>query len=412
METGYIVGAFYNDKITNSITVSGLIPDQDYYVAVHPCTNVKQYYVFGVKTYEEVLTTDSYNSNLTHSYGPPENPDVGEVYFNVDLKTVFMWNGISWMPASANDVRSGPMLPLDNVTTGTFFYNYNTAELHIKTDDGWKLATKRQSKGPMYMTEYVGTDKSYDERDNLIQTLKYQLGWPKVCVELDDTHFNIGIDNALQEFRARSDSAYYRRHMFMKILPEQQVYYLNDPATGTNRIVQVIKIFRSNRFGHISSGADALYYQPFYQQMFTGNMFDLTSYHLLYQYGETFNQLFAGDINFEWRETTRELRIFKYMKQEEYVLLECMVEKTEQEIILDRYSTRFIQNWALAECKIMLGTIRSKFGSQAGPNGGMTLNGSELIQQGNEDQRELLESLYNFERGNASDIGSWSLMMG
>ena len=61
---------------------------------------------------------------------------------------------------------------------------------------------------------------------------------------------------------------------------------------------------------------------------------------------------------------------------------------------------QWIRQFTLANCKELLGHVRSKFGSVPIPNGELTLNGADLVSQGREDKtnlrtelREMLESL-------------------
>jgi hypothetical protein len=54
---------------------------------------------------------------------------------------------------------------------------------------------------------------------------------------------------------------------------------------------------------------------------------------------------------------------------------------------------QWIRQYTVAVCKEMLGLIRNKFASVPIPNGDVTLNGSDLVQQGREDMSKLKEEL-------------------
>jgi hypothetical protein len=76
------------------------------------------------------------------------------------------------------------------------------------------------------------------------------------------------------------------------------------------------------------------------------------------------------------------------------------MERTEQELLLDRWAKQWLQGWAQAELWEMLGEVRSKYGNLPGPNGGLTLNGDSLLARASEQFAELLRQITDFEAGN------------
>ena len=63
------------------------------------------------------------------------------------------------------------------------------------------------------------------------------------------------------------------------------------------------------------------------------------------------------------------------------------------------YPELWIENWALAEAKEILGTIRNRFGNLPGPNGTVTQDGAELKQEAKTMKEELTKELMNFVPG-------------
>jgi hypothetical protein len=134
---------------------------------------------------------------------------------------------------------------------------------------------------------------------------------------------------------------------------------------------------------------------------------------MLNAYAEQFSQIFAGEVGFGWDEAKRELRLFRLLGANEKVLIECVAERTEQEIFVDRYAQQWIQGWTVSEVKMMLGHIRSKYGNLPGAGGGITLNGSELLASAEQDQTELLRQIMDFEVGNGGgEFGAYSVCIG
>lgn len=408
-----VVGAFYNDDITTEITVNNVDADNEiYYASAHICNNVLNYHDLGTKSYAEEISTDIYAPSIERGYEPPETPDIGQVYYDEKSNKTLMWSGAAWVNAGNGTTLTGKTLP-EYGEIGQFFYIIPERKLYVWSGDIWKPATKDDEKKPIYLKTGIGTDRTYDERAGLISVLKTMLGWPTQCLELKDNHFNVSIDNALQELRQRSESAYRPAFIAMRIHPNQQVYYLNNPELETDKVASIIRILRAKQgpFLYSGDGSNA-WNQAFASQLFTMGTIDFLTIHLTASYLETLNTLFAGNIQFTWREATRELTIYRKIPTPEIVLLECALDRTEQELLTDRFTNQWIQGWALSELKMILGHIRTKFGSIPGPNGGITMNGDTLFQQAREDQTELLRQLQDFEVGNIGEFGATGIMIG
>jgi hypothetical protein len=65
----------------------------------------------------------------------------------------------------------------------------------------------------------------------------------------------------------------------------------------------------------------------------------------------------------------------------------------------DIYSKPWLRDYTLAVCKVMLGEARGKFNTIAGPQGGTTLNGSDLKQQGEAEMQRLDDEVNNYMEG-------------
>ena len=65
----------------------------------------------------------------------------------------------------------------------------------------------------------------------------------------------------------------------------------------------------------------------------------------------------------------------------------------------DIYAKPWIRDYTLAVAKLMLGEARGKFNTIAGPQGGTTLNGDALKQEGQAEIDRLEQDLGNFAEG-------------
>ena len=408
-----VVAALYNDEITTSVNVTGLLSDDVYYASGHLITNVRQYYAYGVKSYPEIPSTDAYTGDIPSHEGPPvENIEPGSAYYDSNKGIVLTYNGSVWLPASLDAVPTGTTLPA--TSSSQFFYNTVTKKLYSWTGVNWIHVNTVNIGKDTPNKVGIGTDGSYADRKNLINIIKKQLGFPVLCIELTEDHFNIAIDNAIEELRRRVDNVYKREYIKLQVQPNQQIYYLNDPVLGTNKIVDVLQVIRTSQWGLISTAEGGLYAQAILRDFFQpgAGQIDLVSVHLVHQLSETFSQLFAAEFDFAYNEYTRELKLFKRVLAKEYVLIEVSAEKTEQEILVDRWTTQWVQGWALSECREMLAMIRGKFSSLPGAGGGISLNGSELLSQANEEKTELLRQIADCEVGNGSTFGNSSFIIG
>lgn len=331
-------------------------------------------------------------------------PDLVNVY-----STTGTWEKIAPMTIYGGSVD--PAIP----SIGNFFYQQSTRDLMVWNGSAWVKVDTANEGAPTTDKIGVGSDGSYDERLRLIKVLKHQLGWPSLCVELTEEQFNVAIDNALDEFRRRADNAYMHRHISFSLKGGQSTYYLNDPRDKTDKIVNVLKIHRINALGLNAVGSEnGLYAQAFYNQLYQGSNVDLISIHLMAQLSESYEKIFAGNIVFTWDEASRQLMVLRRISSaEERVILEVVMERTEQELLLDRWAKQWLQGWAQSEALEILGMIRSKYGNLPGPNGGLTLNGDALLSMSVELQTELLRQITDYEVGNGGlNFGNTAVLIG
>jgi hypothetical protein len=359
----------------------------------------------------------------------PTAPAVGEVFHSYTTGRTTYWDGMNWVYANASNAlfnTGSGLVPAFVLPTtvessllmdpyiGQLFYNTTTKALSAWTGSMWKKANTDQEGTPISDKIGVGNDGSYDERIRLIKVLKAQLGWPQSCIELAEEQFNVAIDNALDNYRMWCDAAYRLNYIMFPLVPNQQTYFLNNQTQKTDRIVNVMKIHRLNVLGiETANGNDAVWSSGILTSYYSAATVDILSLHLLSNLSEEFQRIFAGELTFLWDEPTRELFITRKVYRQEKVILECTMERSEQEIMVDRWSKQFIQNWALAECKEYLGMIRSRFSSGTpGAAGTITQNGELLLSEARQDMAELKQSALDYEWGGHIGMGNVSFLIG
>lgn len=346
-------------------------------------------------------------------------PSIGFKYYDTSLNELRQWNGYGWVDGdpkyTVRLINDNKFIQLESSMKGSY------ARVDVGTDEPLQrmfmdmepsaqpYEARRGSDGltetPSYAELGVGTDGSEDERRELIDSIRHQLGYPTVEVELTKQQFNYAVDAAIESLRKRSGMAYKRGFYFLDIEPRRQRYQLTDKRNGMNKIVDVSKIHRITSAFLSNAEGQGVYGQLALQHLYQMGTFDLISYHLVSQYIETMEHLFASQITFSWNEDNRTLQIFKDLRRKERVLMEVMVERTEQQILKDRYLKSWIEKYAAVECKKMLAQIRGKYSTLPGAGGGVALNAGELQAQADAELIDLYEQIDDFIANNPEEYG-------
>ena len=222
---------------------------------------------------------------------------------------------------------------------------------------------------------------------------KLMLGDGMIDVELDPAHYETALNRALAVFRQRSDNAVEESYVFLTLTESVNEYIL------PKEIQQVRQIFRRSVGSRTGNGTGGTVFEPFnlaYTNTYllsSTNMGGLLTYELFSQYQELVGKMFGSYINFTWHPQTRKLIIQQRPRGEESVMLMVYNTKPDFAIIDDVYSSQWIKDYALANCKMMLGQAREKFAQIAGPGGGSSLNGAALKTEAQTEMDKLIDDL-------------------
>lgn len=343
-------------------------------------------------------------------------PKKGEQWLNTVDDQLMEWDDVTWIPSHPFAYAEWKYRTCREEKDGIRFYTRKTGctdcrfafKLIIENDN---LFTNLKpsvmyhdpvppndglTKGPTYEQLGIGTDGSPVERRELADKIMAMLGSPSIQVELTKEQLDYAIDNALQVLRKYSSYSYLRGLFFFDILPGQQNYRMTNECVGFNKIVDINTIYRTRGTAFKAAYAwdDAFSFAAL-QQMYTLGTFDILTYHMTQSYMEELETLFAQRIMFQWTERSRELRLHNYVGNKERVLLDVVLERTDQDLLTDRETNMWLQSWAEAECREMLADVRGKYQSLPGPNGTTVLNGPELLQQATDMKASLMEELYD-----------------
>lgn len=238
-------------------------------------------------------------------------------------------------------------------------------------------------------------------RKSIVREIELQLGSGIIDIELDPEHYELALKLALDRYRLRSGNAMEESFIFLDVQPDVSTYTL--PSD-----VQEIQDVYRRSFGSTAAGSGASV-DPF-ALAFTNNLFmvqgnlgggaggvgSLATYEMATQYQKTVGMMFGQHLMFTWNPATKKLFFERDFRAVEQVLLHAYCTKPDDMIFEDPYARPWVRDYALAQCKLMLAQARSMFGSLAGPQGGITLNGEQLRTEANEALLRLEEEIKNY----------------
>jgi len=232
-------------------------------------------------------------------------------------------------------------------------------------------------------------------KQNLVEYVKLQLGDQIIDIELDPAHYEAAYQKTLGTYRQRASNAYEESYSFMELVKDVNIYQL------PQEVVSVRQVFRRT-FGD-ATGPFASNFDPFAQASLNVYLMNfnvaggLATYDFYSQYVELAARMFGGYMNYTYNQVTKKIQLIRDPKGTgENVLLWCYNLKPEINLLQDFQISQWIKDYMVANCKMIIGEAREKFGSIAGPQGGGTLNGAAIKAEAKEAITALEEQLKNY----------------
>ena len=390
-------------------------------------------YVFDISTqklYQKQLglfIEQPYLTNITD----PAVAEIGEFWLNGS--TLSMWNGLSYVPVLYSLTNPTPTVGFkwyDTLNSKLFLWNGSSyietePDYEIIWDYGltiqqnlvgsqsiiaWKTvlpikgiirdaiagSDEVSSERMQHQIDVGGHENDISDRIDIIEYVKRTLGAPTNVVELTDAQLNDCVDSALRTLRTYSSVSTNKQVMLMEIKPNQSSYILSNKRLNYHKITDVLQIHRLPSAFLTAVGSQQIYGQLVLQQLYRAGSFDLLSYHMVASYIEQMEHMFASKIQFGWIERTRTLTLYNVTGRAEIVLVECAVERTENDLFTDRHTEDWIRRWSTAEARERLADIRGKFATLPGAGGGISLNASDLTQKAADEKQRCLDELRNY----------------
>lgn len=239
------------------------------------------------------------------------------------------------------------------------------------------------------------------ERTKLIDVIRRSLGGSMVDIELDPEDYNLAIDKAIETYRQLSENSMEESYLFLDLTEETNIYILSD------EIQEVKQIFRRSVGTPGLGGTEVDPFELAYTNVYilqAGRASGLATYDFFTHWQEQAGKMFGFFLNFHWEPATKKLEIIRRPLGNETVLLWIHNAKPESILLQDVYSKPWLRDWSIAECKMMMGNAYRKYNNIAGPAGGTTLPGDQLMSEAKEEFEQLRQKLRDFEDGSQS---SW-----
>jgi len=232
-------------------------------------------------------------------------------------------------------------------------------------------------------------------KQNLIEYVKLQLGDQIIDLELDPAHYESAYQKTLGTYRQRAENAYEESYSFFELIKDQNIYTL------PQEVVSVRQCFRRT-FGD-ATGPFASNFDPFSQATLNVYLMNfnvaggLATYDYYSQYVELSMRMFGGYLNYTFNPVTKKLQLIRDPKNTgEAVLLWTYNLKPEINLLSDFQISQWMRDYMVANCKMIIGEAREKFGTIAGPQGGGTLNGAAMKTEAKEAMLALEDQLVRY----------------
>jgi hypothetical protein len=232
-------------------------------------------------------------------------------------------------------------------------------------------------------------------KQRMFKNILLRLGDGIIDVELDPEHLESAYQYAIATYRQRAQGAYEESYNLLTIEKNQSSYIL------PQEVSMVRQVFR--RTIGLETGPGATAFDPFSSAILNTYLLNynyaggMATYDLYAGYVELAARMFGGYVIFTFNKVTKEIKFVRDFKgSREQVLIWTDNYKPEIQLLSDPMIANWITSWTLAQCKVIIGEAREKFGSIAGPGGGTSLNGTAMKAEGTKMFEDLLTDLKNY----------------
>lgn len=237
-------------------------------------------------------------------------------------------------------------------------------------------------------------------REEIRDYILNMLGAPILRLELDEQNIDFCINQSLKIVEDYAPRDFFDYYVFDAV-PGKSVYEL-PPDVG---YVRAIHYREMGQFAFQASDlGGAIPIEYFYPggaySSIQGGMIDpiqpiwgrMGEWTLYKQYEQMYSNVSSSLGGWEWVGGYRHIKLFPVPYRTQKVIVHYLQKCKDWE-----EATQAMQEGALSYAKEILGRIRSRIKNPPGPNGGIQLDGDQLIQEAREDRKQWMEDLiYKF----------------
>jgi len=233
-------------------------------------------------------------------------------------------------------------------------------------------------------------------KEQMFNNIGLRLGRDIVDLELDPQHYEAAYNYAIKVYRQRAQNATQESYTLMTVLKNVDTYTL------PSEFINVRCLYR--RTVGLETGPSSTAFDPFSSAIlntyllnynYTGGM---ATYDFYAGYVELAARMFGGYVTYTFNPVTKVLRVVRDFKGTgERILIWADIQRPETELLQDPGSGVWLEDFILAQCKIIIGEAREKFASIAGPSGGTSLNGAAMKSEGKAEMERLIEDLRRYQ---------------
>jgi hypothetical protein len=232
-------------------------------------------------------------------------------------------------------------------------------------------------------------------KQKIFDNVGYRLGKNIIDLELDPEHYEAAYQYAIATYRQRAQNAYEESYSLLTVEAHQDTYTL------PHEVINVRQVFR--RTVGLETGPSSSSFDPFSSAILNTYLLNynyaggLATYDFYAGYIELAARMFGGYVIYTFNPVTKVIHFVRNFKGSgEQLLLWTDNLKPEITLLQNYQSSNWITSWVTAQCKIIMGEAREKYGSIVGPGGGTSLNGSAMKSEGTKMQEDLLEDLKRY----------------
>jgi len=208
---------------------------------------------------------------------------------------------------------------------------------------------------------------------DLKKRIKYRLGWPQLKLEIQHDQIVEQIKYAIRwYYKFATGTSSYKQWLLFWLIPGQKWYTLPDEVITVTDYSLDTSLSGINTLFTLENYLWNYGFLNFFD--IQRGQFSLLSYHLVLDYIETLKRYVTGKYHYQYVEWRKQLYVEPSPDSTQLSMIECVTKVPEDYM----YSSLWIEDYAAARCKLIIGEIRSKFSGALLPGLGSPLNGPEM----------------------------------